>query len=442
MEVGTIDIQFETYPEYKDSGVEWLGELPSHWRLKRLKFCVNIVKRIIGIEGADVLSITQKGIVVKDISSGEGQLAADYSNYQIVEKGDFAMNHMDLLTGYVDLSMYNGVTSPDYRVFKLTDDSIVKKYFLKLLQLCYEGKIFYGYGRGVSQFGRWRLPSSRFNNFLIPIPPKEEQTAIANFLDEKTAKIDEAIAIKQRQIELLKERRQILIHKAVTRGLNPDVPLKPSGVDWIGEIPEHWEVKKLKYLTIGNLKYGANKTGENYDSNLPRYIRITDFGKTGKLKEETKLSLKWEDAKDYLLEDGDILFARSGATVGKTYQFKKEMSEEDYFCYAGYLIKAEADEECITSDYLYMYTTSSIFEKWKDQIFNKATIENIGADKYSQLPVIVPAKEEQSKILKLVRLIDNKIDSAVERKEVEIIKLKEYKTTLINSAVTGKIKVS
>lgn len=221
----------------------------------------------------------------------------------------------------------------------------------------------------------------------------------------------------------------------------PNVKMKDSGVEWIGEIPEGWEVKRLKYILNGKLKYGANESGIEYDISLPRYVRITDFGQDGKLSEENKLSLNWKQGGEYLLKDGDILFARSGATVGKTYQFKKTMSIEDNYCYAGYLIKAEADEEIILSDFLYLYTNSFLFNKWKDSIFIKATIENIGADKYSVLPVIIPPIQEQIEILKKFQLDNQKITTAISLKEQEIEKLKEYKASLINSAVTGKIKV-
>lgn len=429
------------YQFYKDSGVEWLGKIPEHWELKRLKFVFEIKKRIAGELGHKVLSITQKGIKIKDVESGDGQLSMDYSKYQLVNKGDFGMNHMDLLTGFVDISKFNGVMSPDYRVFESKESNSDNNYLLRILQLCYTQEIFFAYGQGVSMLGRWRFPSDNFNNFFFPIPSKKEQIAIANFLDKKTALIDKAIQIKEKQIALLQERRQILIQQAVTRGLDSSVPLKDSGVDWIGMIPEHWEVKKLKFCLKGKLKYGANDSGIEYDPDLPRYVRITDFGRNGKLNEEGKLSLTWEKGADYLLKDGDILFARSGATVGKTYQFKLSTSKESYYSYAGYLIKAECNQSLLISDFLYLFTNSELFNSWKEGIFNKATIENIGADKYSQLAVVLPPVKEQKLIISSFREYDNKIQASISLKDREIEKLKEYKSTLINSAVTGKIKV-
>ncbi len=200
----------------KDSGVDWIGEIPAHWDVKRLKYVTKIVKRIAGYEGPDVLSITQKGIKIKDIDSGEGQLAMDYSKYQIVEAGDFAMNHMDLLTGYVDISKYNGVVSPDYRVFLRTYDGLDDEFLLAIFQLGYQQKIFYRYGQGVSLLGRWRFPAENFNNFFIPIPPKEEQKLIFRRVNEEWHKIDKGIELLLSQVGNLKEYKTTLINSAVT----------------------------------------------------------------------------------------------------------------------------------------------------------------------------------------------------------------------------------
>ncbi len=200
----------------KPSGVEWIGDIPANWDVKRLKYITKIVKRIIGHEGPDVLSITQNGIKVKDIESGEGQLAADYSNYQIVEAGDFAMNHMDLVTGYVDISKYDGVTSPDYRVFKNTSPDLDDQYLLLLFQMGYKMKIFFKYGQGVHTLRRWRFPAEAFNNFFIPIPSRDEQKEINEAIKYESEKIETGISVQLAQIENLKEYKASLINSAVT----------------------------------------------------------------------------------------------------------------------------------------------------------------------------------------------------------------------------------
>jgi len=206
----------DPYSPLVDSGMTWVGKMPKHWTTLRLKYVFKILKRIANELGHHVLSITQTGIKVKDVESGEGQLAMDYSKYQFVYKGDLAMNHMDLLTGYVDISKFDGVISPDYRVFDLIDPSFIKEYFLLLLQLCYKNKAFYANGQGVSMLGRWRFPTENFNNFLFPIPPIEEQRAIAEHVSKFNNKIETAITCKQGEIERLKEYKATLINSAVT----------------------------------------------------------------------------------------------------------------------------------------------------------------------------------------------------------------------------------
>jgi type I restriction enzyme S subunit len=200
----------------KDSGVEWIGEIPEHWDMKKVKYLFEIRKRISGELGYDILSVTQNGLKVKDIISGKGQLSMDYTKYQIVYPNDFVMNHMDLLTGYVDVSKWLGVTSPDYRVFTLIDPESLNEYYLRIFQFGYQNKVFYGFGQGSSMLGRWRLPSDEFNNFYFPYPSKDEQLQIVDFLDTRTKEIDDLVQLEQKKIDLLKEYRQSLISEVVT----------------------------------------------------------------------------------------------------------------------------------------------------------------------------------------------------------------------------------
>ena len=213
---------FKAYPSYKDSGVEWLREVPEHWEVKPNKYLFKIQKRIAGTLGFNVLSITQKGLRVKDIESNAGQMAQDYSKYQIVNIGDFAMNHMDLLTGWIDIAEVTGVTSPDYRVFEVRGEKVNKKYFLYLFQLGYKNRILFAFGQGAAQMGRWRLQSETFNTLKMPFPSIEEQQKIVSYLDIETGRIDNLIAKQEKLIELLEEQRKSIISHAVTKGLNPN----------------------------------------------------------------------------------------------------------------------------------------------------------------------------------------------------------------------------
>lgn len=202
---------------YQDSGVDWIGEVPSHWEVTKIKWMFEIVKRPYDKEDRDVLSITQRGLKVKDIESNDGQLAESYIGYQIVNVNDFAMNSMDLLTGWVDCSPFEGVTSPDYRVFRFHPSKPqCHSYYKYLFQMCYKNHIFYRLGQGVSNLGRWRLQADQFLNIRFPQPPIPEQEEIAAYLDQKTAQVEDLIADITVQIEKLKQYRKIVIREAVT----------------------------------------------------------------------------------------------------------------------------------------------------------------------------------------------------------------------------------
>lgn len=191
--------------------------IPESWSLVDIKYLFEIVKRIAGKEGYDVLSVTQSGLKVKDITSGEGQLADDYSKYQLVYPTDYVMNHMDLLTGWVDLSDKTGVTSPDYRVFRLRDKKNNSlEYFKYVMQCCYMNRIFYSLGQGVSNLGRWRLQTSAFNNFKIPVPPLNEQNDIVRRLTEIISDTDRSIELKEKQLEKIVDYKKSIIYEYTT----------------------------------------------------------------------------------------------------------------------------------------------------------------------------------------------------------------------------------
>ena len=201
----------------KDSGSVWFEEIPCNWVMKRIKYLFHIKKDIAGKEGYTVLSITQSGIKPKDLSKNEGQLADNYSHYQLLNPGDFAMNHMDLLTGWVDISKYSGVTSPDYRVFVLDDtEKNDSSYYLYLMQMCYFNRIFYGLGQGVSGMGRWRLQADKFMNFPVVVPPVDEQKEIVSYLNAKCKQLDTLIRNKQQYLIEIENYKKSLIYEYVT----------------------------------------------------------------------------------------------------------------------------------------------------------------------------------------------------------------------------------
>lgn len=426
------------YSSFIPSKTLWQKEIPSHWQETELRmlFADNKNKNI-GIVERNLLSLSYGKLKRKDIDNATGLVPASFEGYQIIDEGYIVLRFTDLQNdkkslrvGYVE---ERGIITSAYIGLAPKTD-IDSKYYYYQLHFLDKIKYFYNLGGGVRQ----SLAFKEFGRETILIPPKVEQTTIARFLDYKLAKINRFIQKKKQLIKLLNEQKAAIINQAVTKGLDSNAKMKDSGIEWLGEIPEHWEVWRLKYLINGKLKYGANESGGDFVENHPRYIRITDFDKSGKLRDETFCSLNPELAVPYLLKEGDILFARSGGTVGKTFQFK---NYEGIACYAGYLIKAEPNTTKISSDYLFAFTNSGIYDQWKSFVFNKATIENIGADKYSLLPVILPPLSEQEQIVSHIEKETAIINTTISKIEKELALTEEYKTALIAEAVTGKIDV-
>jgi len=426
------------YSKYADFDQQWLGDLPSHWQVMRTKLLFDLIAEPAPVGNSEeLLSVyTALGVKPRKELEARGNKASSTDNYWRVKKGDIIVNKLLAWMGAVGISEYNGVTSPAYDILRPKEN--VNPYFYNFLfRNPIASREFKRHSRGIMDM-RLRLYFTRFGDIKLPLPPIEEQDKIVEYLKFKLTKIDRFIRKKKQLIKLLNEQKSAVIDHAVTKGLDSKTKMKTSGIDWFGEIPSHWTVRKLKYVINGKLKYGANEPGGDIQKNDPRYIRITDFDKSGNLREDTFCSLKSELAEPYLLKEGDVLFARSGGTVGKTFQFKNYKGNA---CYAGYLIKSEPNLSIISSDFLFQFTNSGVYDNWKNFIFNKATIENIGADKYCNLPVIIPSLNEQNDIVEFIENESLKINKTILTIEKEIALTIEYRTALIAEAITGKINV-
>nr|WP_154324494.1 restriction endonuclease subunit S [Pantoea sp. 201603H] len=424
--------KYKAYPEYKDSGVESVDTIPKTWSIKKLKYIFEIKKRIAGKIGYDVLSVTQKGIKIKDIESGEGQLSMDYSKYQRVYLGEFAMNHMDLLTGYIDISNYDGVTSPDYRVFSVRDkNSFYSRYYLYLLQDGYKQRRFFHLGQGSAHLGRWRLPTEAFNEILYPCPSLKEQTQIASFLDNETAKIDSLIEKQQQLIELLKEKRQAVISHAVTKGLNPDVSMKDSGVEWLGEVPQNWDVVKGGY--IGRL-FGSESVSENSVSDFGQlpFIKVSTLSLDSFSLNQPEWFIKKPQDKNYKPESNYIVFPKRGAAI---FTNKVNLVRESSIIdpnLMGWKIKEGTSAE---------YVAFVLKKRGLSDIADVSTVPQINNKHIAPEKFPLPPYEEQLDIVihlqKSLSTIDDLI--AITQKGIELSQ--ERRTALISAAVTGKIDV-
>lgn len=270
----------------------------------------------------------------------------------------------------------------------------------------------------------------------IRLPPIETQSIIANYLDRETARIDALIAEKERMLALLEEKRAALISRAVTRGLDTNAPLKPSGQEWLDEIPAHWEVWRLKHLASEALSYGANEAALEDNPEWPRFVRITDIATDGSLRGETFKSLPPEIAEPFLLDDGDLLFARSGATVGKSFIYRPSWGKA---CFAGYLIRFRSDLSKVLPDFVNLYAQSSAYWHQVSTGTIQATIQNFSAEKYADIIVPLPPMKTQHEIVDAMAREQARFDGLTSQISNSLALMKERRAALITAAVTGQI---
>jgi len=427
------------YPEYKESGLPWVGQMPRHWELKRGKSVFRCIDKRSANGKEELLTVSsERGVVPRRTAKVTMFKAESYSGYKMCWPGDLVINSLWAWGRGLGVSQYHGIISSAYGVYRLRPDVAASPAFIHEVVRSSP----FNWELQVRSKGIWisrlQLTDESFLDAPFHLPPRDEQAAIVRFLDHANGRIERAIRAKQKLMALLHEQKQAIIHRAVTRGLNPNVPLKPSGIPWLGDIPQHWEVRRLRHLIQGRLTYGANEAADHDNKDWPRYLRITDFRSDGSLRPDTFRSLPPDVAKDYLVQPGDILLARSGATVGKAFLVKADAEEA---CHAGYLIRARPDTKFVTPEFLFAFTQSAGFREWKDCTFNTATIQNIGADKYANLTVPLPPTSEQLEILKFVGVQTKPINDAILRSEREIGLLREYRTRLVADVVTGKLDV-
>lgn len=430
----------QKYPAYKDSGVEWLGEIPEHWEPMKLKH-IFVEKKKKTNPTLNCGSISFGKVVTKP---DEKIPESTKASYQEVLNGDFLINplnlNFDLISLRIALSDIDVVVSSGYIV--LNNLKEIDKSYYKWLLHRYDVAYMKLLGSGVRQ----TINFNHIADSILAFPPIDEQTAIANFLDNKTALIDKAITLKQKQIELLKERRQILIHRAVTRGLNPDVKFKDSGVEWIGEIPEHWEMKRLKNL-IQDLESGVSVNASETESAINDEI--------GVLKTSCVYNYIFEKEQNKKVFTSDL--RRVSCPVKANTIIISRMNAPELVGASGYVENdcpnlflpdrlwqtVFAKELQINVFWLSKILTTTGFRNRITAIANGSSpsMKNISKGDFLNLRVAYPPFEEQQQIVQNIEAISNKISNAISLKEKEIEKLKEYKSVLINEAVSGKIKV-
>lgn len=286
--------------------------------------------------------------------------------------------------------------------------------------------------------GLKRVPDEHVRSFEIGLPSGAEQCGIVMFLDRETTKIDTLIAKQEQLIATLLEDRAATITQAVTNGLDPDVEMKDSGSTGLGYIPSDWTISRLKMLLVEPLTYGANAAADDATVGHPRYVRITDIDQNGSLRKDTFRSLPPEVAAPYLLKEGDLLFARSGATVGKTFMYEDSWG---ICCYAGYLIRARFDQTKVIPSYMNYFAATAPYWYHIASAQIQATIQNVSAERYGELVVPVPPLHVQRAIVENLNISCAKIDALTSKSTKVIEILRECRSALITDAVTGKIDV-
>lgn len=409
-----------SYSDYKESGVEWLGKIPSHWTIKRLKFMAKIKN---GCDYKHVLADVGYPVI------GSGGAFA-YSDSYLYNGESVLLGRK----GTIDKPLY--VNGAFWTVDTMYYTEIFNNISAKYLYYC---TLTVDFRKYATQTALPSMTQTTLSNLLFSVPNYLEQKAITRYLDKKLAQIDTLITKQQALLEKLAEQRIALISNAVTKGLNPDVEMKESGVEWLGKIPLDWTIKRLKFLLVGKLKYGANESAESEDLGQPRYIRITDIDEKGNLRDETFKSLEIEKAQEYLLKDLDILLARSGATVGKSYLYHK--NSVGSACYAGYLIRARLNFHKFDAEFVNYFLQSKNYWDWINSINIQSTIQNVSAEKYSDLVLAIPPLLLQKQIVQILKAEDLEFEITTNKGNELITLLKEYRSTLITQAVTGKIDV-
>jgi len=430
--------KYRAYPEYMDSGVEWLEAIPSHWDVRRTKAMFSLTRELVGKQSVDyqLLSLTLRGVVTRDISDGGGKIPAEFDTYQIVRPQNlvFCLFDIDETPRTIGLSSHNGMITGAYNVYRCLDACVPEYAYYYFMHIdSFKGlKPFYTGLRKV-------VRAETFSNIKMPAPGLLEQQKIANFLDHETAKIDTLIEKQQQLIKLLKEKRQAVISHAVTKGLNPNAKMRDSGVKWLGEVPEHWRVVPLKHLCY-LLKDGTHLPPPRVDSGVP-LLSVRNIINNKFILRDDDSNISEEDyrilCKPFIPKKRDVLLAIVGATLGKV----AIVGDMPDFHIQRSLAIFRVNPALMTSEGLANIFGSTNFQSllWENVGFSAQPGIYLGMLENFQLPV--PPLSEQIEINEYCKLNAERIDYLIQKAEIAIGLIQERRAALISAAVTGKIDV-
>lgn len=434
----------QRYDSYKDSGVKWLGEIPIHWEVNKAKYYFISKKEIVGKKSVNYerLALTLKGVVKRQFGDNLGLNPEKLDTYQIVDRDDFIFKLIDLeniSTSRIGLSPFQGIVSPAYirltAINKKVNPHFIEFYYLNL----WMRHIFNDLG---SPGVRSNLSASDLLNLPIVCPPLEEQDPMVAYLDSATSKIDEAIAQQQKMIDLLNERKQIIINNAVTKGLDPNVKMKPSGIDWIGDIPEHWEVMKTLFALSMPITDGPHETPQLFDEGIPFVSAEAVSCGNGKIdfghiRGYISKSFYDECCKKYIPQVNDIYMIKSGATTGKV----AIVDTDRIFTIWSPLAVFRCKPSVMYFKYMFYLLQSKPYQIQVQLGWSFGTQQNIGMRTLEKLILPVPPIEEQKELAAIMDEQIDKVQTCIKQAEKQISLLQERKQIIINYVVTGKVKV-
>ncbi|MDQ8954562.1 restriction endonuclease subunit S [Acinetobacter rudis] len=432
-------MQFKQYPSYKPSGVEWLGDVPEHWQQKPIWSLFKRIKRT-NFPTERLLSVYRDyGVIPKDSrDDNHNRASEDLTPYQLVCANDLVINKMKAWQGSIAISELRGIVSPAYYIYQPKAE-YHSKYIHFLIRSAYYIQSYKNYSKGI-RVNQWDLESEAFTHIDLLLPSLDEQQKIVAFLDTETTRIDNLIAKQEKLIELLEEQRKSIISHAVTKGLNPNAPMKDSGVEWLGDVPEHWEVVKSKRLfwCKGGFAFSSDDFFEEGNYPVIRISNIQDKSiSTDKMVYVNSCTKKVFN--QFSAYTGDLIFCMTGASLGKVGLLPKELSFA--------LINQRVGRLDITSyaikQFVFYLVSSHGFQTNIRMLGVGLTdnFPNISSDLIGIVDVVLPPLVEQQGIVNHLEIENSKIDTLIEKQNQLIDKLKEYRASIISHAVTGKIDV-
>ncbi|MBT3881031.1 MAG: restriction endonuclease subunit S [Candidatus Scalindua sp.] len=433
-------MKLKPYLEYKDSGVPWLRKIPKGWEIYRGKWLFKKADRPIREED-DVVTCFRDGIVTlrkKRRTTGFTESLKEIG-YQGIRKGDLVIHQMDAFAGAIGVSDSDGKATPVYSVCLPKEQKLNTMYYAHIVREMARSEYILSLTKGI----RERSTDFRFDTFAnqyLPTPKRDEQNQIARFLDCKASQIASFIRAKKRMIELLKEQKQAIINQAVTRGINPEVKMNPGEVDWLGDIPEHWDIVPLK--SLGRFQNGISESADYFGSGYP-FISYGDVysNMSLPLKVEGLARSSDKERRRLSVQEGDVFFTRTSETIEEIGISSVCLESIKDAIFSGFIIRFRPTKKILTKEYSKYYFRSFISREFFVKEMNIVTRASLAQGLLKRFPVLLPPASEQKEIFDFLEITSMRIDLAIEKAQHQIDLLQQYRTRLISDVVTGKVDV-